>query len=307
MRLENYRLEGHREAFLEAHFFGGNVVGGARTLLNSVMDKYVVKPGKGLKLSKIDPDDTGKFSAEDGREECEAKTAVLKKRLEELQEKLFASNSRALLIVLQAMDGSGKDSVTKHLFAGCSPNGVRVSYFKAPTSLELSHDYLWRIHECCPPRGIVGIFNRSHYEDVLITRVHGWVDKKTVLRRFEQIRNFEAILSDNGTTILKFHLRISKEEQAVQLQERIDDPTKRWKFNPGDLDERKLWDKYMIAYEDAINATSTIAAPWYVIPGNERWYRNFVMTNIIVSVLEAMDLQYPAGNPAVDWNTLKVV
>jgi PPK2 family polyphosphate:nucleotide phosphotransferase len=232
---------------------------------------------------------------------------VLKKRLEELQEKLFASNSRALLIVLQAMDGSGKDSATKQLFAGCSPNGVRVSYFKAPSSLELSHDFLWRIHECCPPKGIVGIFNRSHYEDVLITRVHGFVDKKTVQSRFEQIRNFEAMLSDNGTTILKFHLRISKEEQAVQLQERIDDPTKRWKFNPGDLDERKLWDKYMSAYEDAINATSTTAAPWYVIPSDKRWYRNFVMTGIIVAALEAMNLEYPAGNPAVNWNTLKVV
>ncbi len=270
------------------------------------MEKYLVNPGKNLKLSKFDPDDKGKFTAEDGREECEAKTGQLLKRLEGLQERLFASGSRALLIVFQAMDGSGKDSAIKRVFAGCSPNGVRVSYFKAPTSLELSHDYLWRIHAAVPPKGIVGIFNRSHYEDVLITRVHGWVDTKTVKRRFQHIREFERMLAESGTTVLKFHFRVSLEEQAIQLQERIDDPTKRWKFNPGDLVERKLWTKYMNAYQDALEATSTDYAPWYVLPGNNRWYRNYLMANIIVDALEAMKLEYPAGNPDVDWATLKV-
>ena len=271
------------------------------------MQKYLVQPGKKLKLAKIATDDVGGFSSATGKAECEAKTAELKQKLHTLQEKLFASNSRGLLIVLQAMDGSGKDSVTKQLFAGCSPNGVRVSYFKAPTSLELSHDYLWRVHQHCPPRGIIGIFNRSHYEDVLITRVHGFVSEKVVQQRFAQIRNFEQMLSESGTTILKFHLRISKEEQAIQLQERVDDPAKRWKFNPGDLEERKLWDKYMSAYQDALAATSTVVAPWYVIPSDKRWYRNYVMTNIIVAALEAMKLEYPVGNPEVDWENLQVI
>lgn len=271
------------------------------------MEKYLVQPGKKFKLSRIPTDDVGKFTSATGRAECEAKTSELKARLTALQEKLFASGARGLLIVLQAMDGSGKDSATKHLFAGCSPNGVRVSYFKAPTALELSHDYLWRVHQHCPPRGIVGIFNRSHYEDVLITRVHGWVTEKVVQQRFEQIRNFEQMLTESGTTILKFHLRISKAEQAIQLQERVDDPSKRWKFNPGDLEERKLWDKYMSAYQDALEASSTDTAPWYVIPSDKRWYRNYVMTKIIVDALGSMKLEYPAGNPDVDWANLKVV
>ena len=271
------------------------------------MEKYLVQPGKKLRLAKIATVDTGKFTSATGKTECEAKTAELKGRLTQLQEKLFASSSRSLLVVFQAMDGSGKDSATKQLFAGCSPNGVRVSYFKAPTSLELSHDFLWRVHQHCPPRGIVGIFNRSHYEDVLITRVHGWVDEKTVQQRFAQIRNFEQMLYESGTTILKFHLRISKEEQAIQLQERVDDPSKRWKFNPGDLEERKLWDKYMSAYQDALEATSTGFAPWYVIPSDKRWYRNYVMTKIIVAALEGMKLTYPAGNPEVDWENLQIV
>lgn len=271
------------------------------------MEKYLVQPGKKFRLSRIDSSETGKFTSATGRQDCDVKTAELKGRLAQLQEKLFASGSSGLLIVLQAMDGSGKDSATKQLFAGCSPNGVRVSYFKAPTSLELSHDYLWRVHQQCPPRGIVGIFNRSHYEDVLITRVHGWVNEKVVQQRFAQIRNFEQLLSESGTTILKFHLRISKEEQAIQLQERVDDPSKRWKFNPGDLEERKLWDKYMSAYQDALEATSTDFAPWYVIPSDKRWYRNYVMTKIIVAALEGMRLEYPMGNPDVDWANLKVV
>ncbi len=271
------------------------------------MEKYLVQPGKKLKLAKIATDDAGKFTSAIGKAQSEAKTSELKLRLEKLQEKLFASSARGLLIVLQAMDGSGKDSATKQLFAGCSPNGVRVSYFKAPSALELSHDYLWRVHQQCPPKGIIGILNRSHYEDVLITRVHGWVSEKVVQQRFAQIRSFEQMLSESGTTILKFHLRISKEEQAIQLQERVDDPTKRWKFNPGDLEERKLWDKYMSAYQDALEATSTATAPWYVIPSDKRWYRNYVMTKIIVAALEDMKLEYPVGNPAVDWANLKIV
>ncbi len=270
------------------------------------MDKYMVKPGKKFKLSNIKSDDSGKFN-DQTREACEAKTLELQEKMAKLQNILFASRSKALLVVLQAMDGSGKDSVIGHVFDSVSPNGVQVTYYKAPTSLELSHDYLWRIHNACPAKGMIGIFNRSHYEDVLITRVHGWCDDKTAKKRFRQIRDFEQMLSENGTTILKFHLRISTDEQAIQLQERIDDPTKRWKFNPGDLEERKRWDDYMNMYEQAIAATSSDFAPWHVVPGDKRWYRNYVISSVIVEALEAMKLEYPVGDKTVDWANLKVV
>jgi PPK2 family polyphosphate:nucleotide phosphotransferase len=271
------------------------------------MDKFKISEGSRLKLSKYDPDETGKFGGENGRAECEAKTAKLLEKMAKLQNLLFASKSHALLIIVQAMDGSGKDSTISNVMQSVSPQGVQTTYYKAPTSLELSHDYLWRIHNACPPKGMIGIFNRSHYEDVLITRVHGWVDKKTAKKRFEHIRNFEQMLSDSGTKILKFYLNISLEEQRKQLQERVDDPSKRWKFNPGDLEERKRWPDYMSAYEDAISATSTDESPWYVVPGNERWYRNYVIVNAIVGALEAMKLSFPAGDKTVNWDTLKIV
>jgi PPK2 family polyphosphate:nucleotide phosphotransferase len=270
------------------------------------MDKYLVG-GKKWQLKDIDPDDTGKFKGDAGREKCEEKTKKLFERISELQEVLFASQSRALLVVFQAMDGSGKDSAIKYVFQDCSPNGVRVAYFKAPSSLELSHDYLWRIHAALPPKGIIGVLNRSHYEDVLITRVRGWVSDKQAAKRFKQIHNFEEMLSQEGTSILKFNFVISPEEQAIQLQERIDDPTKRWKFNPGDLEERKLWDQYMKMYEEAMLETSTKAAPWYAVPGNNRWYRNYVIASIIVETLEAMKLEYPTPQGDIDWANLKVV
>ena len=270
------------------------------------MDKYRVEAGQRLRLSKFSPDDVGKYGDETGRERAEAKTIKLLERIAKEQEKLFASASKALLIVIQAMDGAGKDSTISHVMQSCSPQGVRVTYFKAPTALELSHDYLWRVHQVCPPKGVVGLFNRSHYEDVLITRVHGWIDGKTAKRRYQHIRDFEAMLADNGTTILKFYLNISKEEQRIQLQERVDDPTKRWKFNPGDLEERKRWDDYMGAYEDAIEATSTDWAPWYVIPSNRRWYRNLVISNVVAETMTGMKLGYPVPSAEVDWEHLRV-
>ena len=270
------------------------------------MDKYRIEAGKRLRLSKFDPNDAGKFGDDGGRERAEAKTIKLLEKIAKEQEKLFASANKALLVVIQAMDGAGKDSTIAHVMQSCSPQGVRVTYFKAPTPLELSHDYLWRIHQACPPKGLIGIFNRSHYEDVLITRVHGWIDTKTAKRRYQQIRDFEEMLVDNGTTILKFYLNISKEEQRVQLQERVDDPTKRWKFNPGDLDERKRWDDYMDAYEDAIEATSTSTAPWFVVPSNRRWYRNLVISSAVAQALEGMKLTYPKASGDVDWEHLQV-
>jgi PPK2 family polyphosphate:nucleotide phosphotransferase len=270
------------------------------------MDKYLVG-GKKWRLSEIDPDDVGKFKGGSGREKCEEKTKKLYARIAELQEMLFAGQSRALLVVFQAMDGSGKDSAIKNIFGDCSPNGVRVAYFKAPSSLELSHDYLWRIHAVLPPKGIIGVFNRSHYEDVLITRVHKWVSDKQAAKRFKQIRAFEQMLTEEGTSILKFNFVISKEEQAIQLQERIDDPTKRWKFNLGDLEERKLWDTYMEMYEEAMLETSTADTPWYAVPGNNRWYRNFVIASVIVQTLENLKLEYPTPKGDIDWDILKVV
>ncbi len=269
------------------------------------MKEYLVG-GKKWRLKDIDPDDTGKFKSESGREKCEVKTKKLYQRIAELQEILFASQSRALMVVFQAMDGSGKDSAIKNIFQDCSPNGVRVAYFKAPTSLELSHDYLWRIHAALPPKGIIGVLNRSHYEDVLITRVRGWVSDKQAAKRFKQIRAFEEMLTQEGTTVLKFNFVISKEEQAIQLQERIDDPSKRWKFNLGDLDERKLWDSYMNKYEEAMLETSTETASWYAVPGNKRWYRNYVIASVIVDALEAMNLEYPKRTD-IDWANLKVI
>ncbi len=270
------------------------------------MEKYLVS-GKKWKLSSINPDDTGKFKGEAGRAKCEAKTYKLYQRIAELQELMFASQSRALLVVFQAMDGSGKDSAIKNIFRDCPASGARVTYFKAPSSLELSHNYLWRIQAALPAKGIIGVFNRSHYEDVLITRVHQWVSDKQAAKRFIHIQDFETMLTQEGTSVLKFHFVISKEEQAIQLQERIDDPTKRWKFNPGDLEERKLWDTYMDMYQDAMRHTSTKAAPWYAVPGNSRWYRNYIIAGVIVEALEAMKLEYPTPKGEIDWQNLKVV
>ncbi len=270
------------------------------------MDEYRIRPGKRLKLKRFDPEDTGKYNLETDKAKVEAKTAKNLARIATEQEKLFAGASQALLIVVQAMDGAGKDSLIKHVMGSVLPQGVQNTYFKAPSTLEKSHDYLWRIHQACPPKGLIGIFNRSHYEDVLITRVHGWIDAKTAKKRFAQIRDFEQMLTDNGTKILKFYLNVSKEEQRLQLQERVDDPTKRWKFNPGDLEERKLWEDYMHMYEDAISETSTEAAPWYVVPSNKRWFRNLVISTAIADAMKAMKLEYPTPAGTTDWATLKI-
>jgi PPK2 family polyphosphate:nucleotide phosphotransferase len=269
-------------------------------------DKYRLEPGHKFKLSDFDPEDTGKYEGITGKQKALEECAELLEKISKLQEKLYASRAKALLIVIQAMDGSGKDSTIKNTMVGLNPQGVEVTSFKAPTDLEKSHDYLWRVHAAVPPKGMIGIFNRSHYEEVLITRVHNWIDNKETKRRYQQIRNFEEFLSDNGVVILKFHLHISSNEQKKQLQEWVDDPTKRWKFNPADLDERKLWDDYMEAYQDALEATSTEAAPWYVIPSNNRWFRNLVISRVIFQALEGMDLHYPKPNVEVDWENLKV-
>ena len=272
------------------------------------MKEYCVKPGVPLDLDRCDPDDTGDYKKTDqGKEKAKAVTVELTGRLGELQERLYANGTRSLLIVLQGMDTSGKDGTIKSVMSGVNPQGCKVVSFKAPSSEELGHDFLWRVHQKAPPHGQIGIFNRSHYEDVLITRVHRWVSDKVVKQRFNQIKEFEELLYESGTTILKFFLHISKDEQKERLEERICDPEKRWKFNEGDLEERKLWKNYMSAFEDMMVATSITHAPWYVVPANRKWYRNFVVADCIVDALEHMKLRTPAAPAGINFDTLKIV
>lgn len=255
------------------------------------MDTYRVKPGQKVKLANWDP--KGGEAAEIGKKAGEKEMHKLNARLEELQELLYAENKQKVLIVLQAMDTGGKDGAIRHVFDGVNPQGVRVASFKVPTPEELAHDYLWRVHKQTPGRGEIVIFNRSHYEDVLVVRVHELVPKEVWQRRFEQINNFERLLAEEGATILKFYLHISPEEQKERLQARLDEPHKNWKFNTGDLDERKRWNEYMQAYEDVLSKTSTEWAPWYVIPADRKWFRNLAMSQIIVKTLEELNMQYP--------------
>lgn len=272
------------------------------------MNKYRVDANTKLNLKDHDPDETGDYKKNDqGKERAKLKTSALIARLDGLQERLYANGNRALLIVLQGMDTSGKDSTIKHVMSGVNPQGCKVVAFKTPNNNELTHDFLWRVHRETPPMGFIGIFNRSHYEDVLITRVHGWISDKVAKQRFNQIKEFEELLHETGTTILKFFLHISKGEQKQRLEARVRDPEKRWKWNSGDLEERKLWDEYMHAFEDVISATSTECAPWYVVPANRKWYRNFVVATILVQALEDLKLKGPPEPKGVDWEKLKIV
>ncbi len=272
------------------------------------MKQYRVKPGGQLSLKRYDPDDTGDYKQNDqGKEKAKAETAKLIASLDGLQERLYANATRSLLIVLQGMDTSGKDGTIKSVMSGVNPQGCKVVAFKVPSKDELAHDFLWRVHREVPPKGYIGIFNRSHYEDVLITRVHGWVSGKAVKRRFDQIKEFEELLTESCTTVLKFFLHISKDEQKERLEARIADPEKRWKWNSGDLEERKLWNEYLKAFEDVMSATSTDCAPWYIVPANRKWYRNLVVADRIVNVLENMKLKTPPAPDGVDFNKLRIV
>lgn len=256
------------------------------------MDKYRVKPGSKVAMKDWDPNDTSEFKGNKGKGLAE--NLKLNVKLEELQGLLYAEHAHKVLVVLQAMDTGGKDGVISKVFDGVNPQGVRVASFKVPSAEELDHDYLWRVHKVVPGKGEMVIFNRSHYEDVLVVRVHGLVTPAQCKERYKQIADFEKLLADNGTTILKFFLNIDLDEQKKRLQERLDDPTKTWKFNPGDLDERKLWPEYMKAYEDAIAKTSTECAPWYIVPANKKWYRDLVISTVLVDTLEKLGMKYPA-------------
>ncbi|HKE61535.1 MAG TPA: polyphosphate kinase 2 family protein [Nitrospira sp.] len=272
------------------------------------MKRYRVKHDSNLSLKQYDPDETGDYKKnDDGKTAAKEETEKLIAKVSRLQERLYANGNRALLIVLQGMDTSGKDGTISHVMSGVNPQGCKVVAFKTPSKDELAHDFLWRVHHEVPPKGFIGIFNRSHYEDVLITRVHGWVSDKVAKRRFSQIKEFEEMLAENGTVILKFFLHISKEEQKARLKERIQDPEKQWKWNSGDLEERKLWDDYMKAFEDVISATSTKTAPWYIVPANRKWYRNLVVADRVVDALECLRLKTPPPPDDVDFSKLKIV
>jgi PPK2 family polyphosphate:nucleotide phosphotransferase len=247
------------------------------------------RPGDKIRLSKIDPDDTGGMNK---KEAC-ARFDELREEISLLQEKLFAEHERSLLILFQAMDTGGKDGALKALCFGLNPAGLEVARFNAPTQAELDRDFLWRAHRVTPSRGMIGIWNRSHYEDVLIVRVHKLVAKKVWKARYDQINRFEEILTKNGTTILKLMLHISKDEQRERLEARIKDPKKRWKFSTSDLKERAFWGHYQEAYEDAINCCSTNFAPWYIVPANHKWARDLAIVEIVLHVLKKMKPRYP--------------
>ncbi len=260
------------------------------------MKRYRVKPGSKVDLAKMDADSTAGFKG--NREDAEERLLELNDRLEALQEALWAEQRRGVLVVLQGMDTSGKDGTIRHVFEGVNPLGVRVAAFKAPTAEELGHDFLWRVHPKVPGRGEMVIFNRSHYEDVLAARVRKFVPPEVWKPRYGQINDFERLLTEAGTVVLKFFLYIGKEEQKKRLQDRLDDPTKQWKFRRGDLDDRLLWDAYLKAYEDALARTSHKHAPWYVVPSNKKWFRNLVVATVLVKALENLDIKIPG--PAED-------
>ena len=255
------------------------------------MHRYRISPGTQVKLSDHDPRDTAEFL--DGKTAGKARLKEMNRELESLQELLYAEGKRKILVVLQGMDTSGKDGAIRHVFEGVNPQGVKVAAYGVPSKQELDHDYLWRIHRRVPKRGEITIFNRSHYEDVLVVKVRGLAPPDRVERRYAQIAEFERMLAEEGTTILKFFLYISKEEQKQRLQERLDRPEKNWKFNPGDLVERGFWDDYIAAYETALTRTSTENAPWYVVPADRKWYRNLVLANVLIETLKGLDMQYP--------------
>jgi len=259
---------------------------------------YRIVPGTKIDWANHDPDAKTGFGG--GKTEGKSLLSALNKRLAGLQRKLWAESERSLLIVLQATDTGGKDGTIRHVFKGVNPQGVHVRNFKQPSAWDLAHDYLWRVHTHAPEDGAMTIFNRSHYEDVLVVRVHQLVSETVWSKRYRHIREFERILADEGTTIVKIYLDISKEEQAERLRERLDDPDAVWKFRTGDLEDRAMWDEYRQAYKEAIEETSTEYAPWYVVPANRKWYRNLVVSNILIHTLEQMDPRYPEAEEGLD-------
>ncbi len=266
-----------------------------------IKSPYLLKPSKKISLARLKSNADGGFKGEQ-----DAAPLLVKHResLSKLQETLYAGQQRAVLIVLQGMDTAGKDGTIRHIFSGINPQGCTVNSFKVPSPLEARHDFLWRAHAAVPPRGMIGIFNRSHYEDVLAPRVHKEISGKTVRERLGEINSFEKTLSDNGVVILKFFLHISHKEQTERLRSRIEDPDKHWKLSAADFKERKFWPEYVKAYEDLLGATSTSYAPWFAIPSDHKWYRNVAISKILVDAIDGLKLSYP--KPSVDVRKLKL-
>jgi PPK2 family polyphosphate:nucleotide phosphotransferase len=263
-------------------------------------DPFLVKPGEKVDLSEYDPDYCTGFGS---KVESQKHLEKYHRKLADLQTLLYAEGKQSLLIVLQGMDAAGKDGTIRHVMSSVNPQSCRVTSFKVPSTEEASHDFLWRIHKAVPKRGEIGIFNRSHYEDVLIVRVHELVPREVWSKRYDQINDFEAMLAANGTHILKFFLRISRQEQLERFKQRIKDPARNWKISPDDFKERPFWKQYTAAYADALSRCSTKQAPWFVIPANHKWYRNLAISRIIVETLEGLKMKYPKAS----FDTSKIV
>ncbi|HTS14916.1 MAG TPA: polyphosphate kinase 2 family protein [Candidatus Sulfotelmatobacter sp.] len=262
----------------------------------ALRERLRVAPGDRVRLARYDPGDTLGHAKDEAGPVVQAGLD----RLTTLQERLWAESRRALLIVLQGMDTAGKDGAVRHVMSAFNPQGCTVAGFKVPTPDELAHDYLWRVHRVVPAHGSIGIFNRSHYEDVLVVRVHDLVPRAVWKGRYDEINSFERLLVDSGTTIVKFFLHISQDEQRERLQARLDDPAKRWKFQKGDLAERKLWPAYQDAYEDALSRCSTADAPWYVVPADHKWFRDLAVAEIVGQTLADMKPRYPPSPPDLE-------
>ena len=260
-------------------------------------ERFLVKPGKEFNLSAVDPSYTGKGES---KASTKPELAELSQKMCDLQGLLYAEGRHSLLIVLQALDAGGKDGTIVHVFGAMNPLGTRVHAFKVPTDEELKHDFLWRVHANTPGRGEVVIFNRSHYEDVLIVRVHDLVPKTVWSKRYDLINEFEENLVQAGTTMLKFFLHISKDEQLRRFKKRLDNPDKHWKVNEADYEERKHWPEYMKAYEDALSKTTTDHAPWYVIPADHKWYRNLAVARIVVDTMESLGMKRPPATEDIE-------
>jgi PPK2 family polyphosphate:nucleotide phosphotransferase len=267
-----------------------------------MIEHHRVKPGSKLRLRRIDAGATPGWTG--GRRKTAKALENLSQRLHEQQDLLWAEHRRRVLVVLQGMDTSGKDGTITHVFEGVNPLGVKVTAWKAPSQEELDHDFLWRIHPKVPGAGEMSIFNRSHYEAVLVERVKKLVPAKAWKARYAQIRDFERLLAETGTTVLKFFLHIDRDEQRQRLKQRLADPEKRWKLSLSDLDDRQRWDDFMAAYEEAIRRTSTDLAPWFVVPANKKWYRNLVVASVLVQALEGMHLRY--RQPALDLSQIAI-
>jgi len=264
-------------------------------------NQFLVRPGKKVRLKDYDPNETLGFENDD---DSHGMLQKLLKKLDELQYVLYASKKFALLIVLQGMDSSGKDGTIRHVMSGVDPQGCRVTSFKVPTTEELGHDFLWRIHKATPARGEIGIFNRSHYEDVLTVRVHKLIPKREWSKRYDEINNFEKFLFENDAKVLKFYLHISRKEQLKRFEDRVNTPQKQWKLSAADFHERRYWKSYEAAYEDMLSKCNTKWAPWYIVPSDHKWFRNLVISHILVKTLEDMNLKFP--KPVINVHAYKI-